>query len=134
MTLSRLVCFMKWHWQFLVFFKKNALAISSLLLEVGICHFLSAFRKGHLQCRVCCFKKALVISRVLFDLSASFFSVWRRCCCSYSHNDVLQVAQRNVSIVAHTQHRVCCLETCWSRSFIVAEFHMQLSGGPISLK
>ena len=28
------------------------------------------------------------------------------CCCFYSHNDVLQVAQRNVSITAHTQHRV----------------------------
>ena len=28
------------------------------------------------------------------------------CCCFYSHNNVLQVAQRNVSIVAHTQHRV----------------------------
>ena len=25
---------------------------------------------------------------------------------SISHNDVLQVAQRNISIVAHTQHRV----------------------------
>ena len=25
---------------------------------------------------------------------------------SISHNDVLQVAERNISIVAHTQHRV----------------------------
>ena len=46
---------------------------------------------------------------------AYVFLVVRFRCCFYSHNDVLQVAQRNVSIVAHTQHRV--------RSFV--RFHIK---------
>ena len=42
------------------------------------------------------------------------------CCCFYFHNDVLQVAQRSVSIVAHTQHRVRSLSCCQSFSLSVS--------------
>ena len=42
------------------------------------------------------------------------------CCCFYSRNDVLQVAQRNVSIVPHTQHRVRSLSCCQSFSLSVS--------------
>ena len=40
------------------------------------------------------------------DYSTDFrFHPIRGCCCFNSHNDVPQVAQRNVSIVAHTRRR-----------------------------
>ena len=83
----------------------NTMKKSGLLRQIGLSK-LCKFRSDCSYISQCLqVIKNLLTALLHCKTTMFFFPDNYGCCCSNSHNEVPQGAQRNISIVAHTQHR-----------------------------
>ena len=101
-----------------------------MLLEVVFIVYLSFCILNKLLLLCVCL--SIFFNMIAIDAEYSFkFHPTRGCFCFNSHNDVPHVAQRNVTIVAHTRHRSPYLpqpDCCCCVPFLIKASHTQLSG------